>query len=125
MKTTISHRTISLIILFSMILFISSKKHRQTPKALDLTNHYGSQTVEHAYGPHSNAYAKHVENNLETFAPFLNKSHKQISPEIAGPKMRVSGHVEYPVHSKVPTFLGYKNEFQPVEAYDRQEGKLY
>lgn len=105
----------------AVITFVSSKKHKQTPKALNLSNHYGLQTVENTYGPKSNPFAEHVQNNLSVFAPFLGQKN-EISPEIASSKLRVTGEMEYPVHNKVPTFLGYKNELQPVEAYDRHEG---
>jgi hypothetical protein len=106
----------------TLIACVSSKKHKQTPKALGLKNHYGSPTVENFYGPKSNPFASHVENNLHVFAPFLAENHRTVNPSIVGPKLRVTGEMEYPVHNKVPTFLGFKNELQPVEAYDRHEG---
>ena len=47
-----------------------------------------------------------------------------ISPQITGPKLHVQSEITYPSHVKKPTFYGYKKEFQPVTAYDRQDGRI-
>jgi hypothetical protein len=136
------------------------KKIRQTPKAIDLHDHYGASNVGSPYGK-SNTYEEYVEKNPEVFTPhkynnwkkiensrkfkpypgweekfnphhiksgdFTNiapSAEKIINPEITGPKISFQGEINYPSHVKVPTFYGYKRDFQNVAAYDRVDGKI-
>lgn len=47
-----------------------------------------------------------------------------INPQITGPKMHVQTEMNYPSHVKKPTFYGFRKEFHPVTAYDREEGRI-
>jgi hypothetical protein len=159
-----------LILLFSMLaIHICStkfkksrnkKKVRQTPKAIDLHDHYGAPNVGSPYGK-STTYEDYVEKNPEVFTPhkfhswknienlrkfkpypgweekmnphiiksgdFSNiapAAEKIINPEITAPKVSFQGEINYPSHVKVPTFYGYRRDFQNVAAYDRVDGKI-
>ncbi len=137
-----------------------SHKHSQTPKGIELRNHFGAPNVGSPYGA-STSYDDYVQSNPEVFTPQryqgwknienarkfkpypgweqkLNPHHiksgdftnvapsaeKIVNPEITGPKLQVQGEIEYPSHVKVPSFYGYKREYQNVAAYDREDGKI-
>lgn len=95
------------------------------------------------YAPHKYTAWKDVKKELEfkpypgwenKFNPHQVKSgdftniapsaSKVIKPEITPPKMRIQAEVNYPSHVKVPTFYGFKKEYHPVSAYDKEEGKI-
>lgn len=59
--------------------------------------------------------------DLTNVAP---SSSKLVTPQITGPKLHVQTEVNYPSQVKLPTFYGFKKEYQPVTAYDREEGKI-
>lgn len=75
---TLKHSLIIFLILSSSITLTLSKsknKHKSnshskknSPKGLDLQNHFGESNVEATYGP-TTKYSEHIESNLEQFTP--------------------------------------------------------
>lgn len=48
----------------------------------------------------------------------------EINPEIANPKLKVSGTIEYPASLKVPVYTGMQNNFYNVLAKDKTTGEI-
>ncbi len=136
------------------------KLHKHTPKAIDLSNHFGAPEIGSPYGP-TTSYEDFVERNPEVFTPqrftgwkavqkemqfkpypgwedklnphfiksgeFTNvapAASKVIQPEITGPKLHVQAEVNYNAQVKMPTFYGFKKEYMPVTAYDKEDGRI-
>ncbi len=63
---------ITLYIVLSILVmnvFAKNLKSKDTPKAINLKNHFGAPTVGSPYGPHTDNVAEYVAANPETFTP--------------------------------------------------------
>ena len=86
----------SILIVNTICLNLKSK---DTPKAINLKNHFGAPTVGSPYGPKSDNYAQYVAANPETFTPMkYAKGNKQIDEAM---KFRKDGLPGYE-HMLVP-----------------------
>lgn len=138
----------------------TKSKQYNTPKSLDLKNHFGTSPVDSNYGPEQN-YVDHVERNPDIYLPqkfaknnnvdkylefkkypgyehrfnphhiksgdFQNiapSASKVINPEITGPKIHIQAEMEYPSHTKVPSFYGFSKSHKEINAYDKLEGRI-
>lgn len=75
-----------LIITLLAIGSASSKKNKsknkshlrkQTPKGVDLRNHYGTPNLSNQYGPQDDQIAQYVEANPDTFSPMLGMKNRE------------------------------------------------
>ena len=149
MKSTTS---LILISLLSLSLFSSSISIRPsllpiTPKAQDLTDHFGTEPIQNIYGPHHNNVVDLAREGvtpgtiiqpIKNFAKEINPSQvaggdltntaydstKIIKPTYAQPKLDINSQIVHDAVINTPVQLGTQINEKSVVTQDRVTGKI-
>jgi hypothetical protein len=144
MKYTIKSLALLLIIVLSISETIAKKS---TPKAEDLSNHFGTNVNSDMFGPHPQQFVNlrregvapgvpvapitnfHKEINPKevTSGNFDNTSfdaNKIIKPEIATPKAEINSKIRHEAVVKTPVHLGNQYEEKTITTLNRVDGKV-
>ena len=147
MKYTTKSLALLLIIVLTISATIGKKTKKSTPKADDLSNHFGTNVNSEMFGPHPQQFVNlrregvapgvpvtpitnfHEEINPKavTSGNFDNTSfdaNKIIKPEIATPKAEINSKIRHEAVVKTPVHLGNQYEEKTVTTLNRVDGKV-
>lgn len=142
------YTTRSLALLLIVVLSISAvTSKKSTPKADDLSNHYGTNVNSDKFGPHHQQFVNlrregvapgvpvnpitnfHEEINPKAVTSGIldNTSfdaNKIITPEIAAPKAEINSKIRHEAVVKTPVHLGNQYEEKTTTTLNRVDGKV-
>ena len=149
MKSTTSLLLLSLFVLslFSSSISIRPSLLPITPKAQDLTDHFGTEPVENIYGPHRNNvvdlaregvtpgtvikpitnFAKEINPSQVAGGDLTNTAYdstKIIRPTYAQPKLDINSKIVHDAVINTPVQLGTQINEKSVVTQDRITGKI-
>lgn len=133
--------------LFCLSLQIRPSLLPMTPKAMDLTDHYGTEPVLNIYGPHHRRYdnlaregvspgtaikpitnfAKEIDPTKVTGGDLTNTAYdssKIIKPEYAQPKLDITSKIVHDAVVKTPVQLGEQIQEKTVQTQNRITGEV-